>query len=153
MGRSKRRRWGGVVVAQHASRGGPIAGEPSHVRGQAPLTDKLASLYPSAVGRFLERNRAEIVQRWLERLRAQLAGEQALTETELLDSLHLYLDEIVDALRGAEGGAELTLGKSAIARMHGSQRHALQRTVEDLVREYGLLFEAVVERPWRGTRR
>jgi signal transduction histidine kinase len=91
---------------------------------------------------FVEARREAIARRWLDRVRAQLRSEQALDEDEVLDSLLLFLDEVVQALR-----RQTPLGESGegIAQGHGAQRQILQRDIDDVVREYGLLFEAVVE--------
>jgi len=102
----------------------------------------LSSATVKTLADFVEGRRESIAGRWLDRVRAQLRSEQALDEGEVLDSLLLFLDEVVQALR-----SETPLGEAGtgVAQAHGAQRQILQRDIDDVVREYGLLFEAVVE--------
>ena len=91
---------------------------------------------------MLRERRETLARRWIDRVRAQLPSEHALDEAEVLDSLHLFLDEVVTAL---EEETPLRIVGSSVAQAHGAQRQILQRDIADVVREYGLLFEAVVD--------
>jgi signal transduction histidine kinase len=96
----------------------------------------------NSLANILRERRDSLARRWIERVRAQLPSEHALDDEEVLDSLHLFLDEVISAL-AAERPLR-TLG-SSVAQAHGAQRQILQRDIADVVREYGLLFEAVVD--------
>jgi signal transduction histidine kinase len=91
---------------------------------------------------MLRTRRDAVARRWIERVHAQLPSEHALSEEEILDSLHFFLDEVIAAL---EGEVPLRPAGSSVAQAHGAQRQILQRDIADVVREYGLLFEAVVD--------
>ncbi len=88
---------------------------------------------------FLNRRRDDIVARWLTKIEP---GERALTKEQRLDSMHLFLDEVVLAL---SGGGSLEAGRSDLAREHGSQRQQLHLSLPMVMLEYGALFESVVE--------
>jgi signal transduction histidine kinase len=94
------------------------------------------------LARLLRDHRESVSRRWLERVRAQLPSEHALDEDEIRDSLALFLDELIAALEAQE---PLRDSGEAIAQSHGAQRHLLQRDITDVVREYGLLVEAVID--------
>lgn len=91
---------------------------------------------------MLRERRNPLARRWIDRVRAQLPSEHALDEDEVLDSLHLFLDELVTAL---EDETPLRGVGSSVAQAHGAQRQILKRDIADVVREYGLLFDAVVD--------
>jgi signal transduction histidine kinase len=93
---------------------------------------------------FLRNHRAELLARWEVKVRASLPSEAALSHEQLQDSLPLFLDEIVEGLEQASG--KLVDDKqSLVARVHGGQRQYLGRNIAELVREYGLFYEAVLE--------
>jgi len=94
------------------------------------------------LAKFLNERRDVIVRRWIERVRGHLSSGRALDEEEVLDSLHAFLDEVVDALAA---GTPLQETGTAVAQAHGAQREILERDIADVVREYGLLFEVIVE--------
>ena len=96
----------------------------------------------SALADLLRTRRDALVQRWLGKVRAQLRSEQALDDDEVRDSLHFFLDEVI---AGLERDGKLPETGAAVAAAHGAQRHILKRDIADVVREYGLLFECVVE--------
>jgi signal transduction histidine kinase len=94
------------------------------------------------LSQWIEEHRAAIVASWAGQLRAQLGS--AVGEPQLLDSLELFLDEVIEALRGS-GKTAVEHGRSALARGHGRQRHTLQQSIGTVVREYGLLYEVIAE--------
>ena len=95
-----------------------------------------------SLGKFLQENRDSIARRWIERVRGQLPSEHALDDDEVLDSLHMVLEEVIASL---EQETPLRGAGASVAQAHGAQRQILQRDISDVVREYGLLFEAVVD--------
>jgi hypothetical protein len=91
---------------------------------------------------LIARNRHEVVRLWMEKVAGLQDG--GLTRDQLLDTMHLFIDEILVALREGEGHlAEHQ--RSSVAREHGFQRQQLQQPLPMLIREYGLFLEAVVE--------
>jgi signal transduction histidine kinase len=91
---------------------------------------------------MLAERRHSIVRRWIERVRSHLPTGRPLDEEEVEDSLHPFLDEVIAAL---EAKQPLPQTGSVVAQAHGAQREILDRDIADVVREYGLLFEAIVE--------
>lgn len=75
-------------------------------------------------------------------MRAELRSEEALDETEILDSLQPFLEELIRAM---EANTTLPGAGRALAAAHGAQRQVLQREVADVVHEYGLLFRAIAD--------
>jgi signal transduction histidine kinase len=100
---------------------------------------------PAKVSTFIERHRDVLVERWKDKIRATLPTESTLTDEELLDSLQLFLDQIIEGLR-TMGGALVEQQYSPLARVHGGQRQALKRSIVEVVQEYSLFLEVVIER-------
>lgn len=99
---------------------------------------------PSAMHEFLRQHSETLLQRWEAKARAQLPCEKQLTHEQLRDSLSLFLDEIIEGLEHMAG--KLVEGQqSALARVHGGQRQHLGGNIAELVREYGVLYECVIE--------
>ena len=96
----------------------------------------------STLAQLMDERRAGISRRWIAKVRAALPTENRLDEKEVVDSFVQFLDEVIAALRQ---GAALAGTGQAIAQSHGAQRQVLRRHVAEVVREYGLLFDAVVE--------
>jgi signal transduction histidine kinase len=93
---------------------------------------------------FLRTYQHEVRERWASNVRATLPTESRLTDEQLDDSLFLYLEQLIELLQ--RGREEPPSGHwRAVARMHGSQRQTLGRSVAELVREYGLLYASVVQ--------
>ena len=98
----------------------------------------------TAIAEFLETRRIALVARWEVKVRGRLASDDMLTSDQLRDSMHLFLDELIEALR--HGGNQLAAAlHSPIARDHGGQRQLLDRDIAELVREYSLLHQAIIE--------
>jgi signal transduction histidine kinase len=95
---------------------------------------------------LISEKKDEIVRRWIEHVRGRLAPT-SLPERDIVDHLGVYIDEIVKALRKAEGEPiEATLpGQSPIAEEHGHQRFKLGFDVPSLVREYGLVQDCILD--------
>lgn len=97
------------------------------------------------VSTFLEHHRDVLVERWIEKIRATFLTESALTDEELVNSLHIFLDQIIEGLR-TMGGALVEQHYSPLARDHGAHRHVLKRSIVELVQEYSVFLEVVMER-------
>jgi signal transduction histidine kinase len=95
-----------------------------------------------SVARFIDDQRDEIVALWLLKVRPLLGPE--VTSLQILDGLHLLIDELLQALR-TESGPLVDQQRSSLARSHGGQRQQLKVPLFILIREYGLLLQAVAE--------
>jgi signal transduction histidine kinase len=93
---------------------------------------------------FLEQHRDLLITMWIEKVRRTLPTNATLTHDQLLDTLHLFLDELIDGLQSRHGRLA-DERQSPIAREHGRQRQVLERDMAELVREYGLLLESIAE--------
>lgn len=96
----------------------------------------------AALAPFLEQHRDSLTRRWMAKVRAALPSERRLDDAELLDSILFFLDEVI---AGVKRGGPLPDGGRSVAGAHGAERQALDRDVTDVISEYGLLFESVVE--------
>jgi signal transduction histidine kinase len=93
----------------------------------------------------LTANRDEVMRRWKDAVRGDLAPESMPT-VELLDHLPQVLDEIAAVLATVPGQrAAPQSDASASAAEHGSQRLRLGFSLDSVVREYGALRDAIVE--------
>jgi signal transduction histidine kinase len=95
----------------------------------------------SPLADLIEANEAALVERWSARVVAGL-GER-LRGPELVDSLPDLLRELVASLRAGRrvGGA----GAENAGREHGRQRHDVGADLNQVVREYGILREVILE--------
>jgi hypothetical protein len=93
----------------------------------------------------LEARRGEVFERW----RAQMSGTlvpSSMPVVELLDHLPHVLDGIIEALRDPRvdtGPLESSPGPEGAAAIHGAQRLRLGFSLDAVVREYGVLREAI----------
>jgi PAS domain S-box-containing protein len=94
---------------------------------------------------FLRAERSSIIELFTARVRAsfRVAG---LTQSELVNHLPDFLDEVIEALQaGTHGGREAPVqGGTGVE--HGQQRLRVGYDLEALVREYGILRDCVLER-------
>jgi signal transduction histidine kinase len=88
----------------------------------------------------LKARREPLIACWSLKIRAAIAAP--LTSAELLDRIPAFVDEIIAAL--CPYAAPLPSG-SAYASEHGAQRLRLHFDVGEVVREYGLLHECILE--------
>jgi signal transduction histidine kinase len=98
------------------------------------------------VEEVLQANRQALVDRWKERV-AGTISPQGMPAPEIIDSLPLLIDQIIDSLRrvrSADGAVEL-LDHSDIAADHGSQRFRAGFSIQAVVREYGILRECIFD--------
>ena len=93
---------------------------------------------------FLQQHRDLLITVWIEKVRRTLPSSAQLTYEQLLDTIHLFLDELIEGLRSGHGRLAEER-RSAIAREHGGQRQVLDREIAELVQEYGLLLESIAE--------
>lgn len=86
------------------------------------------------------------MQRWRDTVRGTLAPE-SMPRLVLQNHLPKFLDEIVAALRDDAGLSSVgpTPNESTTAAGHGQQRLQLGFSVESVVREYGVLRDAIVD--------
>jgi signal transduction histidine kinase len=88
----------------------------------------------------LKGQRELLIACWGTKIRAAVSAP--LTSTELLDRIPAFVDEIIAALN-PDGIARP--GGSGNAEEHGAQRLRLRFDVADVVRDYGLLHECILE--------
>jgi signal transduction histidine kinase len=88
----------------------------------------------------LKTQREMLVACWSARIRAAVG--EALSTAELLDHLPAFVDEIVAALY--PGAMPLPVLSGNVGK-HGAQRLRLQFDVAEVVREYGLLHDCIIE--------
>lgn len=110
-----------------------------------PLT---AWWFMETVADFLDANRSVLIGRWKERVHEQLTLP-ALTDPELIDRLPQILEELSGALRTGkqiEGEDAPTQSRAvSLAQAHGRQRYRTGFDLRQLVREYGMLRDCVVD--------
>ncbi|MEO7033903.1 MAG: sensor histidine kinase [Polyangiaceae bacterium] len=89
--------------------------------------------------------RDDVMHRWKAQVQGTLAP-MAMPSIELLDHLPNFLDEVVAALRDDAGlsSAGQSLHESRTAAGHGEQRLKLGFSLDSVVREYGVLRDAIV---------
>lgn len=87
----------------------------------------------------------EVMFRWKNAVAGTLAPE-SMPATELIDHLPMFLDEVIGALREDRGLAPLehSEGASQTAADHGEQRLRLGFSLDAVVREYGVLRDAII---------
>jgi len=95
-----------------------------------------------ALHEVLAATRDEVIERWKEQVRGTLAP-QAMPAYELIDHIPEFVDEIVFALQADAGFAAPDVGPTAAG--HGAQRLRLGFSLESVVREYGVLRDAIVD--------
>lgn len=90
--------------------------------------------------------RDALVARWLEAVRGTLAPT-ALPSADVVDSLPAFLDEFIGALRAAATATPAggLLEKSPTAAEHGRQRLHAGFDVTEVVREYGVLRDCILD--------
>jgi signal transduction histidine kinase len=96
----------------------------------------------------LQAKRERLVSCWSTKIRAAVGA--SLTNAELLDRIPGFVDEIIAALRSsatanANANAAPQPRSSANAGEHGVQRLGLHFDVAEVVREYSLLHDCIIE--------
>ncbi|HWN71893.1 MAG TPA: HAMP domain-containing sensor histidine kinase [Haliangium sp.] len=94
----------------------------------------------------LEARRDELVTRWRERV-SGTALAQTVSIPEIIDSLPIFIDQLIDALRRARSDApdSPVLDHSEVAADHGAQRFRAGFSIQSVVREYGILRECIFD--------
>ncbi|MBA3461769.1 MAG: sensor histidine kinase [Deltaproteobacteria bacterium] len=87
----------------------------------------------------------EVMARWLTAVQGTIAPE-SLPAAELVDHLPMFLREVIATLRDAHGGAAdaEVPEESQMATVHGEQRLRLGFSLDAVVREYGVLRDAII---------
>jgi signal transduction histidine kinase len=96
---------------------------------------------PGSLFAVLKENRSRLISRWEERTKS-LVVDASLPRAELLDHIPAFVDEITGALYPE---AMPLPPSSAHADEHGGQRLRLGFDVAEVIREYGLLHECILE--------
>jgi signal transduction histidine kinase len=94
---------------------------------------------------LLAARRAEILERWTQRIGREHTDKE-LSRGELWDHLPYFFDEVLAALRAEEGLSDnvpATTGGTASA--HGSQRLRVGFDLAEVIREYEILTECILE--------
>lgn len=100
---------------------------------------------------LLAREREDVIRRWREKLTVGVASPSE-PPSEIIDTLPLFLDQLIEALRSA--GAHATneeealtdhFARSETARSHGAQRFRVGFSLDAVVREYDILGEAILD--------
>jgi len=91
---------------------------------------------------LLHDRRAMLIERW-QRCVKEMLGAEDLSRAELIDSMPAFLDELEAALAPAVPSA--LPDESAAAPDHGSQRFRKGFDVGEVIREYGLLGDVILE--------
>jgi signal transduction histidine kinase len=93
---------------------------------------------------FLAQQRAEILEQWTRRVASDLDGGD-LSRVELLDHMPSFIDDLIECLhrRPAPEGDGVT--RSQNAPEHGRQRLRVGFDVDEVVREYGILADLVLQ--------
>jgi signal transduction histidine kinase len=90
---------------------------------------------------LLSEKRQQLLDRWATSARASVATP--MSQVELLDRMPLFLKELISALNPVV--APLPDGGNTNAEEHGAQRLRLGFDVGEVIREYGLLHEAILD--------
>ena len=95
---------------------------------------------------ILEARRDELVERWRQRVSGTVSA-QSVPAPEIINSLPIFLEQLIDALRRARSGApdSPVLDHSEVASDHGAQRFRAGFSVQSVVREYGILRECILD--------
>lgn len=91
---------------------------------------------------LLRTHRALVIERWQRQVQETL-GPEGMSRAELVDSMPAFLDELQSGLTPAEPSA--LPEESAAAPAHGSQRFRKGFDVGEVIREYGLLGDVMLE--------
>jgi PAS domain S-box-containing protein len=100
-----------------------------------------------ALADLLTTRREDILQRFERSVRVHLPTEQ-LTRSAIIDTIPELLDEVLKLLHGLSGGGTSPTDRSLVSQrveQHRAQRHAIGYSVTQLVHEYGLLRDGILE--------
>jgi signal transduction histidine kinase len=92
---------------------------------------------------LLAERKDDLLRAWRRRVVGAYAPG-AVPAPEIVDSLPLFIDELVAWLREGEAGSEVR-PRSRVARVHGEQRYRSGFDLRSVVREYGLIRECIID--------
>jgi signal transduction histidine kinase/CheY-like chemotaxis protein len=96
--------------------------------------------------RLLTERRDDIMAAFVRGVERKDLPPRQLPESVLIDHIPVFLDEISDELgKGEDRETRDALDLTAMARQHGAQRWTTGYDLEAVVREYGVLRQAIVE--------
>jgi signal transduction histidine kinase len=93
---------------------------------------------------YIAARRDDILERWIRRVTNRLEGGD-LSKVELLDHMPGFLNELVEALRAGPRTDTRGLPRSDTGTEHGRQRLRVGFEVDEVVREYGLLGDVILQ--------
>jgi signal transduction histidine kinase len=97
------------------------------------------------LGRFLRGKRATILQRWQLQV-AELTQTLKISRIELLDHMPSFVDGVIELFdRPSAGVADDEAPAQAHAPLHGAQRLHVGFDVDEVIREYGILADVLLE--------
>jgi signal transduction histidine kinase len=97
-----------------------------------------------ALHELVAARQSEILNRWMEHVRGTLAPE-SISHIELVDHMPDFLASLVAAMRVDAGvAAPVAIDSPAAAAEHGEHRLRLGFSLDEVVREYGALVDAVI---------
>ena len=97
-----------------------------------------------ALHELLAARQSEILNRWMEQVRGTLAPE-SISHIELVDHMPDFLASMIAAMRIDTGStAPVVTDPPAAAAEHGEHRLRLGFSLDEVVREYGALADAVI---------
>jgi signal transduction histidine kinase len=102
---------------------------------------------PGTLLQLLRSRRRDIVSRWEQQARAKLASD-GVARSELIDALPLFLDEVERHLELSgwpRRGLSVPTGPIPIASEQGGRRLRLGFSVAEVVREYGIISDVVLD--------
>jgi signal transduction histidine kinase len=96
---------------------------------------------PIQLSRLLAERRAEILERWTQRIGAEHPDKE-LSRGELRDHLPRFFDEVLVALHAEEA---LESGAPTASAAHGAQRLRVGFDLAEVIREYEILSECILD--------
>jgi signal transduction histidine kinase len=100
---------------------------------------------PQQLGSFLRRKRTAVLQRWQLRV-AELTRTLAISRIELLDHMPSFVDGVIALFdRASAGAVDVEAPAQENASLHGAQRLQVGFDVDEVIREYGILADVLLE--------
>ena len=96
-----------------------------------------------ALHELVDGRRTEVLNRWMEQVRGTLAPE-SMSHVELVDHMPDFVAELIHALRDDHGSAPPVVRDTPASAVHGEHRLRLGFSLDAVVREYGVLIDAIV---------
>lgn len=93
---------------------------------------------------FVEANQAELIDLWRRRAEKKL-GASSFSQSELDDNMPTLLVEIIAALRQDATATRDPQPHSPSANQHAAQRLSMGFDVQEIIREYGILHQAILD--------